>query len=175
MKQGRILFLNGLTSSGKTTLVEALQSRREVYFYVLANDLFEQMVGEDYLREDYWKHLAPVILLMYRTAAMLSDLGHHVLIDGILVERPEIAPHYRQLMDIIGDRPMDVIDVSCPVEVCEARNAARSDRWAGQSAEQAALMNKDIRYSLRVETDKYSPAECADQILRALFPEEVRA
>lgn len=175
MPQGRILFLNGLTSSGKTTLVDALQSRREVYFYVVANDLFEQMVGEDYLREDYWKHLAPVILLMYRTAAMMSDLGCHVLIDGILVERPEIAPHYRQLMDIIGDRPLDVIDVSCPVEVCEARNANRPDRWVGQSAEQAELMNKEIRYSLRVETDKRSPEECADQILRALFPEEVRA
>ena len=173
MPKGRILFLNGLTSSGKTTLVDALQSRREVYFYVLANDLFEQMVGEDYLREDYWKHLAPVILLMYRTAAMLSDLGHHVLIDGVLVERPEIAPHYQQLRDIIGDRPLDVIDISCPVEVCEARNAARPDRWVGQSAEQAALMNKDIRYSLRVETDKRSPEECAEQILRALFPEEV--
>lgn len=175
MSQGRILFLNGLTSSGKTTLVDALQSRREVYFYVVANDLFEQMVGEDYLREDYWKHLAPVILLMYRTAAMLSDQGHHVLIDGILVERPEITPHYQQLLEIIGDRPLDVIDVSCPVEVCEARNAARPDRWVGQSAEQAALMNKGIHYSLRVETDKCSPEACADQILRALFPEEVRA
>ena len=175
MSQGRILFLNGLTSSGKTTLVDALQSRREVYFYVVANDLFEQMVGEDYLREDYWKHLAPVILLMYRMAAMMSDLGHHVLIDGILVERPEIAPHYEQLMAIIGDRPLDVIDVSCPVEVCEARNAARPDRWVGQSAEQAALMNKDIRYALRVETDKCSPEECAEQILHELFPEKMHS
>ncbi len=175
MPQGRILFLNGLTSSGKTSIVDALQRRREVYFYVVANDLFEQMVGEDYLREDYWKHLAPVILLMYRMAAMMSDLGHHVLIDGILVECPEIAPHYEQLKAIIGDRPMDVIDVSCPVEVCEARNAVRPDRWAGQSAEQAALMNKEIRYALRVKTDKCSPEECAEQILRALFPEAVRA
>lgn len=172
MSQGHILFLNGVTSSGKTTLVEALQCRRDVYFYVVANDLFEQMVGEDYLQEDYWGHLAPAILLMYRTAAMISDLGHHVLIDGILVERPQIAPHYRQFLDIMGSRPVDVIEVACPVEVCEERNLRRGDRREGQSREQAELMNPDILYSMRVETDKFSPDECAEQILQKLFAEQ---
>ena len=56
-QKGRILFLNGVTSSGKTSIVEALQARRDVFFYVVANDLFQEMVGEDYLREDYWKYL----------------------------------------------------------------------------------------------------------------------
>ena len=92
MNKGRIIFLNGVTSSGKTSIVEALQNREDCYFYVVANDLFEQMIGDRFLREDYWKHLAPVILLMYRTAKLFSDQGHDVLIDGILVERPEIAP-----------------------------------------------------------------------------------
>ena len=49
--QGRIIFLNGVTSSGKTSIVEALQERDDVFFYVVANDLFQEMVGDKFLRE----------------------------------------------------------------------------------------------------------------------------
>jgi len=92
MPKGRIIFLNGVTSSGKTSIVDALQEYREPFFYVVANDLFEQMVGERFLRENYWKHLSEVILMMYHTARLYSDMGKNVLIDGILVEREELAP-----------------------------------------------------------------------------------
>ena len=64
MNKGRIIFLNGVTSSGKTSIVEALQDRTDCYFYVVANDLFQEMVGERFLRENYWLHLSRVIILM---------------------------------------------------------------------------------------------------------------
>ena len=32
MKKGRIVFLNGVTSSGKTSIVEALQECDDVFF-----------------------------------------------------------------------------------------------------------------------------------------------
>lgn len=169
MNKGRIIFLNGVTSSGKTSIVEALQNREDCYFYVVANDLFEQMIGDRFLREDYWKHLAPVILLMYRTAKLFSDQGHDVLIDGILVERPEIAPHYKQLMDILAENPLSIVEVACPLEICRERNIARGDRYENQSAEQAATMATDIQYALSVRTDRNTPEECAEAIIRALM------
>ena len=169
MKKGRVIFLNGVTSAGKTSIVEALQARRDVFFYVVANDLFEQMIGEEYLREDYWKYLGEAIRLMYHTAKLFSDLGKNVLIDGILVERAGVSPHYAQLCGILRDNPLDVVEVYCPLEICWQRNLARGDRYETQSEEQAALMAKDIRYSLRVDTGTHSPEECADAILKALF------
>ena len=92
MEKGRIIFLNGVTSAGKTSIVEALQARDDIFFYVVANDLFQEMVGDQYLRRDYWKYLSEVILMMYHTARLYSDMGKNVLIDGILVEREEIKP-----------------------------------------------------------------------------------
>lgn len=169
MQKGKIIFLNGVTSSGKTSIVEALQNREDCFFYVVANDLFEQMVGERFLREDYWGHLSRVILLMYRTAKMISDQGSHVLIDGILVERPEIAPHYEQLLSILKGNPLSIVEVACPLDVCRARNIARGDRYETQSEEQAAIMAQGIQYALRVETDKMSPEDCAEAIVRALM------
>ena len=169
MNKGRIIFLNGVTSSGKTSIVEALQDREDCYFYVVANDLFQEMVGERFLRENYWQHLSRVIILMYHTAKMFSDMGHDVLIDGILVERPEIAPHYQQMLDILGDNPLSIVEVACPLEICRERNIARGDRYETQSQEQADLMAKDIQYAMTVHTDRNTPEECAESILRELM------
>lgn len=172
MEQGRILYLNGVTSAGKTSIVEALQNREDVFFYVVANDLFQEMVGEKYLRENYWKYLSQAVLMMYHTARLFSDMGHHVLIDGILVEQPEIKPHYEKLMEILKDNPLDIVEVACPLEICRQRNLALGDRYETQSGEQYGIMAKNIRYSCRVETDKHSPEECADQIMKSLFAGE---
>lgn len=169
MRKGKIIFLNGVTSSGKTSIVEALQDREDCYFYVVANDLFQEMVGERFLREDYWGHLSRVILLMYHTAKLYSDMGHDVLIDGILVERAEIAPHYQQLTQILMENPLAIVEVACPLEVCRARNIVRGDRYEAQSDEQAAIMAQGIRYALRVDTERMTPAECAEAIVRALM------
>lgn len=169
MEKGRIIFLNGVTSAGKTSIVEALQNRDDVFFYVVANDLFQEMVGDKFLRENYWKYLSEVIIMMYHTAKLYSDMGKHVLIDGILVERKEITPHYRQLQEILKDNPLDLIEVYCPLEICRQRNILRGDRYENQSREQQELMAKDIAYSLRLDTSMLSPEDCADRIVHALF------
>ena len=168
-EKGRIIFLNGVTSAGKTSIVEALQERDDVFFYVVANDLFQEMVGEKFLREDYWKYLSEVIIMMYHTAKLYSDMGKNVLIDGILVERKEIKPHYQQLLEILKDNPLDLVEVYCPLEICRQRNIIRGDRYETQSEEQYQLMASDIQYSVSVDTSKNSSAECAEMIVRELF------
>jgi chloramphenicol 3-O phosphotransferase len=172
MDKGRILFLNGVTSSGKTSIVEALQTRRDRFFYAMGNDGFQGMVGKAYLRENYWKYLSDAILMMYRTAKLFSDHGRDVLIDGMLVEQPEIAPHYGRLREILRENPLDIVEVYCPLDICRRRNLARGDRYEGQSEEQWALMARDIEYSCRVETHLHTPEECADRIMGGLFPGE---
>ena len=169
MEKGRIIFLNGVTSSGKTSIVEALQDREDIFFYVVANDLFQEMIGERYLQENYWKYLSEVIIMMYHTAKLYSDMGKNVLIDGILVERDEIKPHYRRLLEIMKDNPLDIVEVYCPLEICRQRNIERGDRYENQSEEQASLMNKDIEYKMRVDTSLLTPQECAEQIVNMLF------
>ena len=168
MEKGRIIFLNGVTSAGKTSIVEALQEREDVFFYVVANDLFQEMVGEKYLQENYWKYLSEVIIMMYHTAKLYSDMGKNVVIDGILVEREEIKPHYKQLLEIMKDNPLDIVEVYCPLEICRQRNIIRGDRYETQSQEQYELMAENIRYRLRVDTSVYSPSECAEIIVKEL-------
>lgn len=125
MENGRILFLNGVTSSGKTSIVDALQAREDIFFYVAANDLFQEMIGEKYLQKDYWKYFSEVIIMMYHTAKQFSDMGKNVIIDGILVEQPQVMPHYEKLKEILKDNPFDIVEVYCSLEIFRQRNIAR--------------------------------------------------
>lgn len=169
MKKGSIIFLNGVTSSGKTSIVEALQEREAPFFYVVANDLFQEMVGGRWLRENYWKYLSEAVIMMYHTARLFSDMGKNVLIDGILVEQPEISPHYERVREIFAGYPLQIVEVACPLALCRQRNKIRGDRYETQSEEQAAIMAKGIDYCMTVDTSRYTPEECAEQIVNRLF------
>lgn len=169
MEKGRIIYLNGVTSTGKTSIVDALQERDDHFYYALSNDLFEETVGSRYLSKDYWKYLSEVIFLMYHTAKLFSDMGKNVIIDGMLVEREEFRPHYGQVLEIFKDSPLDIVEVYCPLEICRQRNIARGNRGEMQSHSQDRYMNRDVVHSVRVDTSVHSPAECAEIITKSLF------
>lgn len=86
-----------------------------------------------------------------------------------MVEREEIKPHYRQLIEILKNNPLDIVEVYCPLDICRQRNIIRGDRYETQSQEQYDLMAENIKYSLRVDTGIYSPEECANKIIRNLW------
>ena len=73
------------------------------------------------------------------------------------------------MTDILADNPLSIVEVACPLDICRARNIAQSDRYESQSAEQAAIMARDIRYAMTVLTDVNTPEECAEAILRQLM------
>lgn len=168
MKKGRIIFLNGVTSSGKTSIAKAVQQRADEFYYALSNDMFQSAVGLKYLQEDYWKHICDAIIMLYHTAKLFSDMGKNVLIDGMLLEKEEIVPHYQRMSEIFKDNPFVLVEVYCPLDICKQRNIARGDRYETQSEEQAALMAKNIDYELTVDTSIRTPEECADVIIKAL-------
>ncbi len=146
-----------------------MQQQKDIFFYAVANDLFEQMIGDNYLRDNYWGYLSEVIIMMYHTAKLFSDIGKNVLIDGILVERDEIKPHYHQLLEILKDNPLDIIEIYCPLDICRQRNIIRGDRYETQSQEQYDLMAENIKYSAKVDTSIYSSEKCAEKIMKELF------
>lgn len=169
MGKGRIIFLNGVTSAGKTSIVKAFQERAGEFYYALSNDLFQETVGLKYLREDYWRHICDAVIMLYHTAKLFSDMGKNVIIDGMLIEREEISPHYNQMREILKDNPLDIVEVYCPLDICKQRNIARGDRYETQSAEQAALRADNIEYKLSVDASLYSSEECADTIIKTLL------
>ena len=171
MKKGPIIYLNGVTSSGKTSIVEALRQRGDTDFYYLSDDIFDDhIIDVEYGAPDYWEKLSEAVFLMYHTARLFSDHGKTVVIDSMLMESDAFAPHCQRMLEIFRGYPLSVVEVYCPLEICRQRNLIRADRQEMQSHQQAAVMAKDVPYALRLDTSLLSPDACAAQIAAILFP-----
>ena len=168
MKKGPIIYLNGVTSSGKSSIAEAL--RQYMDFYYLSDDIFEDHIADipDYGAEGYWEKLAEAVFLMHRTAALFSNHGKTVVIDSMLLELPAFSPHYERVLEIYKNYPLIMVDVYCPLEICRQRNLLRADRDEFQSNEQAAVMARNVRYDLHLDTSALTPEECARKIAAKL-------
>ena len=165
MSKGIVLFLNGVTSTGKTTLAKAIQEKADVNFYAFSNDTFQQMISMKFLQQDYWRYLSEAIIQAYQTAKMMSDNGINVIFDGMLLDIDELRPHYKRLTAIMENTPLKIVEVFCPLEICRQRNIERGDRGVNQSDEQNSIMAKDVRYDIIVDTHQHTPEQCAEIIL----------
>ena len=177
MKKGRIIFLNGVTSAGKTSIAKCIQKISTEHIYHLSNDMFHQlewdMVDMERVKGcDGEKYMAESIVLMYNTASMLAAQGTDIVIDGMLYEIDGFAEkygksHYGIMREILAGCNLLMVDVYCPLEVCRQRNIARGDRREYQSHDQDRAMNKDILYDISVDTSIHSAEICAREILLA--------
>ena len=168
MKNGTVIYLNGVTSSGKTSIVEALRSEG-LDFYYLSDDVFEDnIIHIEYDAPGYWEALAEAVFLMHKTARLFSQHGKTVVIDSMLLENEAFAPHYRRVLEIYEGYPLYMVEVYCPLEVCRQRNLLRGDRHETQSDEQAAVMAQNVRYDLRLDTHLQTAKACAQTLLHHL-------
>ena len=165
MGKGTIIYLNGVTSSGKSSIVTELRKRKLAFFY-LSDDIFEDhIIDIEYNSAEYWKNLAEAVFLMYKTAKLFSDHGKTVIIDSMLLEKPEFAPHYETMLKIFSSSPLLLIHIHCPLEICRQRNLSREDRFEMQSHEQDSVMAKNVNYDLEIDTSVLSVQEAAQKLL----------
>lgn len=169
MEKGTIVYLNGVTSTGKTSIVAALRRTKMLDFYYLSDDIFDNYIIDAlYGAPDYWQKLSEAVFLMYRTACLFSDCGKTVVIDSMLLENESFSPHYSRMLQIFEGYPLHVVDVYCDPEICRLRNLARGNRGVHQSDEQLAVMAKNVNYALRLDTGVLTPEQCAARICSML-------
>jgi len=165
MNKGNIIYLNGVTSTGKTSISCELQRQSEKLIYNLSNDMMAAIINRERYHKDYWITLFNAIYVMYDVAVMLSDKGHDVIVDGMVVNPPGISGHYEHMQNVFRDSNLVLVEVYCPLEECRRRNIARGDRREFQSQEQYDTMVLDVVHSMTVNSFENDSATCAAQIL----------
>lgn len=172
MEKGNIIFLNGVSSSGKTTLAKALQDGLPEPYYRMSVDSFVgEIVPDRFVTDDEegLRRMLALLSIYHRTIRMFSDRGLHTVVDHILLEHLHIL---EDCVELFRDYPVLFVHVVCPPEELRRREAARGDRAVGQGEGQlGGLVPKDT-YDITVDTFAQSTQECVDSI-RALvrFPE----
>ncbi|MCA9973671.1 MAG: hypothetical protein KC425_25835 [Anaerolineales bacterium] len=175
MTPGTIIILNGTSSSGKTSIVRALQETLDEPFLDAGIDKFLWMLPRRYLNLPLWNDVLGkattagetghrLMRGMHHAIAALSRSGCHVIADHVLVERPWLA----ECAALFADLPACFVGVRCPLAVLEQREAARKDRTLGQARAQFPLVHAHAVYDLEVDTAVLSPEACAQQIRHRL-------
>jgi chloramphenicol 3-O phosphotransferase len=171
MKPGMVLFLNGASSSGKTSLLHALQETLDTPFLEAGIDKFIWMLPKRYLDRPLWDDVLGkadqggetghrLVAGMHRAIAALSDAELNVLADHVLVEPAWV----RDCALMFAERPAYLVGLRCPLEVLEAREQGRKDRTLGQARLQVEKVHAHVVYDFDVDTALHSPKECAEQI-----------
>jgi chloramphenicol 3-O phosphotransferase len=175
MTNGTIIILNGASSSGKTSIVKALQDILDEPYIDAGLDKFLWMLPGRYLERPLWDevlgqadHAGSVghrlVAGMHQSILALSMAGNNVIADHVLVEPLWLG----QCISLFCSLPAYFIGVRCPLEVLEQREQLRRNRTWGQARAQYDLVHAHHIYDLEVDTAVYSPVECALQI-RALL------
>lgn len=162
-RYGNIIFLNGLTSSGKTSIINELVARKTNMFFVLGFDLFEETIPE--WAADVDAYYANAIIAMYCAARSFSQQGQDVIIDGLVMNISGLNEHYKTLKEIFKGYPLKMVKIHCPLEICRQRNIARGDRNENQSLRQEKIAEKNIEYEFSIDSGIHTVKECADLLL----------
>lgn len=172
---GTILILNGASSSGKTSLLRALQALLDEPFLDAGIDKFIWMLPKRYLDRPLWDEVLGLNVRagpaghrlfsgMHHAIAALSRAGNHVVADHVLVEPRWVA----ECAALFAPLPAYLVGLRCPLEVLEEREKQRKDRTWGQAREQFEVVHAHVVYDLEVDTSLHSPEGCARQVREVL-------
>ena len=163
MPAGQIILLNGVSSSGKSTLARILVEQLPGFF-ALAIDDFDLLIERMEDRPN--QRLIPLETerLFHLTIALFASQGVNLAVDTVLHD-PAVRDHCRE---ILGDFVVLFVGVHCPAAELVRREQARGDRESGLACRQLATMHIDEPYAVEVDTFQQSSAACAEKIIAAL-------
>lgn len=168
MKKGKIIILNGVSSSGKTTLAKVIQDRSPIPLYKLDIDDFILMSPDkfnDYENCDFSVQYT-FASKFFHVVKLYSDLGFDLIVPYMFFKNSETLQEFRVLLN---DYPVFVVNISCSVEELKRRETKRENRKIGSAEEQLILLETDFENSLTVDNFENTNDLCADEIIEAFI------
>ncbi|WP_217209610.1 chloramphenicol phosphotransferase CPT family protein [Streptomyces sp. AC550_RSS872] len=160
-RRGLVIFLNGTSSSGKSSIAaELLRILDEPYFH-LPVDAFHAMRSSTAVPPD---QLATVLHRtwqgFHRAVAGMAAAGNHVVVDHVLSAEWRL----RDCLSLFVPQDVVLVKVHCAPEELERRERERGDRPAGLAAAQSAQVHAHGVYDVDCDTTHTTPQECARRI-----------
>ncbi len=188
-KIGKIIFLNGPSSAGKTTLSENLQKKLAEPFMHIGMDKMIYMMpphinnwqGQKGAEGFWWlpdidcegKTIYHLQFGPYakKSMATLKDFvvtfaknGHNVIVDEVCFGTKGIESWKEKLLKL----PVLFVGVKAPLRILELRERIRGDRIIGSARAQYYTVHQGVIYDIEVDTHNQMIEECVEQIISKL-------
>ena len=188
MDPGRVIVLNGTTSSGKSTLARTLQRKLaasgEPWIVLALDDIFARVPADWFQIGD---HVGPhaeagmvfemvdgaierrvgpfgrTVLAGFRAAvAGMARAGLDVIVDEVLLSAEDWEGWQVELAGL----SVRWVAVDLALDIAVQRERDRGDQVIGMAAAQFDVVHAFATYDVRIDTGTPSPKEAADVILR---------
>lgn len=176
MKRGRIIWLNGVSSSGKSSLTNELQKILPEPYFCIGQDTFTDIIApcvSGYFNgidsETLW-YIA--VDAMYHTVKTYSDMGLNVIVDHVVLNQEDGKEQklFDSCINELEDYPITFVKVICSLDELKSREISRGDRDIGNAEWQIKQgLYPQNGYDVIVDTNVKSLLECAQIIYNSLY------
>ncbi len=160
MKPGKVVILNGPSSSGKTTVSLATRDLHGPACSVVSIDQFYQSVNP--ARDNNWELFYTLTQVLLDSASSFAKHGFDVVVDTVF-ERRDCFEACLQSFTGVETR---LVGLTAPLEILSARERRRGNRRPGLAREQSVRVHEGFVYDLMLDTSELPVDECAAEILR---------
>jgi chloramphenicol 3-O phosphotransferase len=165
---GRIVLLNGASSSGKTSIAEQLLLMLDPPHFHMSVDAINGMRAKAKTVVLNPAELAEVLARtragFHRAVAGMAQAGNNVVADYVFSERWRLL----DCLAVMAGLEVVFVGVRCSPGELARREHARGDREPGLAAAQQHRVHSHGIYDIEVDTTTAMPRECAALIERAL-------
>lgn len=183
MKKGKIIFLNGVSSVGKSTLSRNIQHKLEEAYHYLNVDNFMAFTDMSKHPAKYFEKGKDPVSLFPHVVKLYADLGVNVIVDVAFMKwkGPQLFLAEESLdtcIEMFHDYPLTYVHVTCPYKEVKRRHDERGDRSRGRKLQldyqdDDLVGDLDGIYDVTVNTYLDSQEACADQVINALNGDQV--
>jgi chloramphenicol 3-O phosphotransferase len=155
---GKIILINGASSSGKSTLARALQNTLAEPFWHYSIDHLRDANVLPMTRikrgEFPWAGQRPAFFDgFHRSVAAFAEAGNHLIVEHIVETEAWMA----RLVQLLRGLDVFFVGLHCALPELERREAARGDRRIGEARDDHRVIHTFAVYDL--ELDGMQPAE----------------
>jgi len=171
MNKGNIIILNGVSSSGKTTLAKTLQERLLEPYFHMDVDVFCNMAPAKFNIVDssiQWEF----VINMFEVVKLYSNMGFNLIVPCIF--------WYDELLEkcvnSLHSYPVLLVHVKCNMEELRRREIERGNRPAGMAEGLLKILRPKDTYDITVDTYNDSLEKCAAKIIEMMsYPDKFSA
>jgi chloramphenicol 3-O phosphotransferase len=168
---GRIILLNGASSSGKSTLAKALQNALDEPFLHVSSDHLVAAGMLPAAREDsgafnWWHQIRPRFFAgFHQCLPALAAAGNDLIVEHII----EFPAWRSDLAALLAHLDVFLVGVHCDLAELDRRERARGDRRIGEGREHVTVdgIHTFGPYDLDIDTTTGVSAELVEAVLTA--------
>jgi chloramphenicol 3-O phosphotransferase len=189
-----LIILNGVSSSGKTTLASAFRDERAAageFWLLIGIDDFLSKVPAEWLdlglatgpgtrAEDGLRFATSstgrelkigascrrLLHAYHHAVAAAARSGLNVIVDDVVIDDEVLS----DWLEVLDELEPTWVAVRCPPEMTAERELRRGDRPVGMTGTQTNSVHRLVRYAFEIDTGELTPSEALDEFRGRLGP-----